>query len=676
MSYWKMSVGVLVALTSGSMAAMEFKEADLTTVKNIVERNEGTGVVPAKVNDKIHENSKVSTSAASMAELTFADSSITRMGANTQFSFQSKERLVKLKQGTVLIHTPPGNGGATVDCGGVTAAVTGTTFMASHDSAGNVMFVLLEGQGGLKVTVGGVSTVIRPGQAASVGADANKQSSEKETSTSPGGDKKPSSAGASSSAGGDRGGSEGAAGKNADAGSTPGGGEGGGSAASAPTAAPKIQVFDVDVKKVVATTPLIVEFKKELPSVSKIEKVIETQQARVQEGKLEKTDTEVVVIKHEDGDILVGAPKVKTEDSVVVNRQEDKMGAGAGGSGEKIDIETAAGPGAGNPSSGGGGAPVAANPPASSAPAQSSPSSSNPPPVNPGQIVNNNPSPVTPSKIAITAKVNDTSRVYNQANPAFGFSITAGSLLAGHSLVTDFLTTATPTSGVAGSPYGVTFSNPRVVDSSGNDVSARYNLTTVAGVLNVLKAGQSVSFGSVGSLAFGQSVDLVASALAGAVNYEVVSGPASLVNGKLVASSGTGSVVVRAVTAGNDNYLGASAVQTITLAKADQSVSFTLPSNLTFNASTGLSATALDSGTVSFQVLSGPGTIDVNGNLVATSGTGSVVVRATAAGDSNYNGAFQDQTITLAKASQSVSLTVPSNLTFNTSTGLSATALD
>ncbi|NCZ96515.1 hypothetical protein EBZ02_05045, partial [bacterium] len=616
MSYWKMSVGVLVALTSGSMAAMEFKEADLTTVKNIVERNEGTGVVPAKVNDKIHENSKVSTSAASMAELTFADSSITRMGANTQFSFQSKERLVKLKQGTVLIHTPPGNGGATVDCGGVTAAVTGTTFMASHDSAGNVMFVLLEGQGGLKVTVGGVSTVIRPGQAASVGADANKQSSEKETSTSPGGDKKPSSAGASSSAGGDRGGSEGAAGKNADAGSTPGGGEGGGSAASAPTAAPKIQVFDVDVKKVVATTPLIVEFKKELPSVSKIEKVIETQQARVQEGKLEKTDTEVVVIKHEDGDILVGAPKVKTEDSVVVNRQEDKMGAGAGGSGEKIDIETAAGPGAGNPSSGGGGAPVAANPPASSAPAQSSPSSSNPPPVNPGQIVNNNPSPVTPSKIAITAKVNDTSRVYNQANPAFGFSITAGSLLAGHSLVTDFLTTATPTSGVAGSPYGVTFSNPRVVDSSGNDVSARYNLTTVAGVLNVLKAGQSVSFGSVGSLAFGQSVDLVASALAGAVNYEVVSGPASLVNGKLVASSGTGSVVVRAVTAGNDNYLGASAVQTITLAKADQSVSFTLPSNLTFNASTGLSATALDSGTVSFQVLSGPGTIDVNGNLV------------------------------------------------------------
>ena len=136
----------VVGLVSWARAGVEFKEADITTVKNIVERNEGAGAIPAKVNDKVHENSRVTTSAASMAELTFADSSITRMGANTEFSFQSKERLVKLNQGTVLIHTPPGNGGATVDCGGVTAAVTGTTFMASHDTVGNVMFVLLEGQ--------------------------------------------------------------------------------------------------------------------------------------------------------------------------------------------------------------------------------------------------------------------------------------------------------------------------------------------------------------------------------------------------------------------------------------------------------------------------------------------------------------------------------------------------
>lgn len=94
----------------------------------MVEHDAGQGASPAKVNEKIAENSKVATAAASMAELTFGDSTITRMGANTSFSFQSKERLVKLDRGTVLINTPPGAGGATVDCGGVTGAVTGTTF--------------------------------------------------------------------------------------------------------------------------------------------------------------------------------------------------------------------------------------------------------------------------------------------------------------------------------------------------------------------------------------------------------------------------------------------------------------------------------------------------------------------------------------------------------------------
>ena len=79
----------LWVFVAACFGAMEFKEADITTVKNIVERNEGAGAMPAKVNDKVTEKSVVSTAAASMAELTFADSSITRMGSNTQFSFKS-----------------------------------------------------------------------------------------------------------------------------------------------------------------------------------------------------------------------------------------------------------------------------------------------------------------------------------------------------------------------------------------------------------------------------------------------------------------------------------------------------------------------------------------------------------------------------------------------------------
>ena len=296
------------------MAAAEFKEAEITTIKNMVEHDAGTGSVPAKVSEKIQEKSKVSTAAASMAELTFADSSITRMGANTQFSFQSKERLVKLEQGTVLVNTPPGKGGAVVDCGGVTGAVSGTTFMASRDASGGVMFVMLEGSGTLKVTVptaGGGSMVkeIRPGQAASVGS-ATVKAAEK-----------------------------------ANAGGPPPGPEPESGSTRPAAKAEAIQVFDVDVKKIVETAPLIREFKTELPSMEKIEKTIEVQQAAVKEGRMEKLEVEVVAVK-EDGDVLVGSPRIDEKDMRTVNRREERAG-GKPQTGDNLDIDTAAGPGAG-----------------------------------------------------------------------------------------------------------------------------------------------------------------------------------------------------------------------------------------------------------------------------------------------------------------------------------------
>jgi FecR protein len=253
---------------SFGFSATEFKDAEITTLKNIVEHDAGQGAAPAKVSEKISENSKVTTAAASMAELTFGDSSITRIGANSVFSFQSKERLVKLDKGTALIHATPGNGGATVDCGGVTAAVSGSTFMASRSATGGAVFVLLESSGSLKVTTpGGQTATILPGQAASTGTG-------------------PKSA---------------------------------------------IQVFDVDVKKVMETTPLVGGFK-ELPSQAEINVVTEKQQAMIREGKIEVLGVEVVATG-EDGDLLVGAPRERPE-------------PGAGGDG--LDIDTAAGPGSGD----------------------------------------------------------------------------------------------------------------------------------------------------------------------------------------------------------------------------------------------------------------------------------------------------------------------------------------
>ena len=299
------------------LLAVELKEAEITALKNVVEHDtgEGKGAAPAHASEKIFEKSKLSTAAASMAELTFADTSITRVGANTSFSFQSKERLVKLDKGTVLINTPPGAGGATVESGGVTASVTGTTFMASVDGNGNKMFVLLEGAGGMKVTAGGKTTYVKAGQAASVGGGTD--GGKKEDSGGGAGEKKAGGdkpGGDTKDSGGDTGGT-GDGGKPKAAAPAPAAdkGPGEGSAGGGkPAAAPSIQVFDVDVKKVVASTPLIQAFDKPLPSAQKIQATVDVQQAKMADGKMESLGVEIVAVKA-DGDVLVGAPKPVAE---------------------------------------------------------------------------------------------------------------------------------------------------------------------------------------------------------------------------------------------------------------------------------------------------------------------------------------------------------------------------
>ena len=111
--------------------------------------------------------------------------------------------------------------------------------------------------------------------------------------------------------------------------------------------------------------------------------------------------------------------------------------------------------------------------------------------------------------------------------------------------------------------------------------------------------------------------------------------------------------------------------QAVNLAKAGQSVRFTLPGSLTFGTDTSLSATKLDSAVVSFEVVSGPARIE-GGKLVATSGTGSVVVRAYTLGDDNYLGSSVTQAVNLAKAGQTLSFGNGPALRFSTGVTYSA----
>jgi len=143
-----LGIGLVVISACPLLAAKELQSGEFTLVKNQVDHTVGSAKTPAKTKDQLEEKSVVNTGAASVTELGFADASVLRLGSNTRFSFQSKERVVKLDRGTLLMDVPPGNGGITVDGGGVTGAVSGTTIMVSRDDQGNFGFMILEGVGG------------------------------------------------------------------------------------------------------------------------------------------------------------------------------------------------------------------------------------------------------------------------------------------------------------------------------------------------------------------------------------------------------------------------------------------------------------------------------------------------------------------------------------------------
>ena len=118
---------------------------------------------PAAMNQLVKAPDLVRTGSDSRAELTAPDKTITRIGANTVFSFETKDRVLNLQKGSLLFHSPRGAGGGTIKSGGASAAVLGTTLIVSATENGGFKVILLEGHG--RVTLPGGRTVsLRAGQ--------------------------------------------------------------------------------------------------------------------------------------------------------------------------------------------------------------------------------------------------------------------------------------------------------------------------------------------------------------------------------------------------------------------------------------------------------------------------------------------------------------------------------
>ena len=130
---------------------------------------------PASIGEVVRGGTDVRTGGGSRAQLTFADQTLARLGANTLFSFERGTRRLDLESGAILLQVPKDAGGATIRSAPVTAAITGTTVMMEYSpgNPGTVKLIVLEGTVRLSLTGKlGESVLVGPGQMIAVAANA------------------------------------------------------------------------------------------------------------------------------------------------------------------------------------------------------------------------------------------------------------------------------------------------------------------------------------------------------------------------------------------------------------------------------------------------------------------------------------------------------------------------
>jgi hypothetical protein len=125
---------------------------------------------PARTNEVFKVPDLVRTGPASRVEMTAPDQTITRVGANTVFTFAPGGRDILLEHGSVLFHAPAGVGGGAIKNHGTAAAVLGTTELGAILPDGS--FKILDLEGKVKVTLKNLLSIeLKPGQMVIVSPD-------------------------------------------------------------------------------------------------------------------------------------------------------------------------------------------------------------------------------------------------------------------------------------------------------------------------------------------------------------------------------------------------------------------------------------------------------------------------------------------------------------------------
>jgi mannose-6-phosphate isomerase-like protein (cupin superfamily) len=170
--------GLMLLFSSGAilpLSAAQRKEARVTqVVRDVSLLAPRVAARPAHLNDDVTNGSAVHTGADSRAEFTSADLTITRVGANSIFSFDQDGRNLNVESGAILLRVPKGSRGARIRSSVLTVGITGTTVMFESRPRNYSKLIVLEGSGqawltrhpGKKITVhAGQMLIVKPGAA-------------------------------------------------------------------------------------------------------------------------------------------------------------------------------------------------------------------------------------------------------------------------------------------------------------------------------------------------------------------------------------------------------------------------------------------------------------------------------------------------------------------------------
>src|SRR6267378_5434325 len=169
-------VGIYSLFSFHQSSAGPLTSAQVTKVINRVSViDPAKGTHPAVLRDVIKDNLALQTGARSRSELLFQDNTLTRIGAETFFSFKTGTRDMTLEKGSMLLQVPKGLGGAKIHTAAVTAAITGTTIMMEYIPGSYIKVLVLEGS--LRLSRNGTfgdSLLLRPGKMVIMRPDAKK----------------------------------------------------------------------------------------------------------------------------------------------------------------------------------------------------------------------------------------------------------------------------------------------------------------------------------------------------------------------------------------------------------------------------------------------------------------------------------------------------------------------